>query len=260
MGIRPLILFVAAALAATVAPAQSGNAVLDPSKTSVPTPQPKALSPEDRGDILMAEKKYRDAIDAYREGAAKDPVLLNKTGIAYHQLMQLDNARKYYQQAIRYKSDYMEAINNLGTIYYAKKSYRRAISYYNRAIKVAPDDPRSASVYSNLGTAYFARKDYPDATKAYETALRLDPDVFEHHGNFGSMLEERSIEERAKYHFYIAKLYAKSGRSELAIQYLRKALEEGFKDKKKLEEDSDFASLRDMADFKKLLELQPRVL
>jgi tetratricopeptide (TPR) repeat protein len=154
----------------------------------------------------------------------------------------------------------MEAINNLGTIYYARKSYRRAISYYSRALKVAPDDPKSASIYSNLGTAYFARKNYAEATKAYETALRLDPEVFEHHGNFGSMLEERSVEERAKYHFYIARLYAKSGRAELAIQYLRKSLEEGFKEKKKLEDEPDFASLRDLPEFKKLLELQPRVL
>src|SRR5271157_409199 len=86
-----------------------------------PSQSPGALPPEMRGDIFMARKMYREAIDAFGEGPAKDPVLRNKTGIAYHQLLQLDNARKYYDQAVKLKPDYAEAINNLGTVYYAKK-------------------------------------------------------------------------------------------------------------------------------------------
>ncbi len=49
--------------------------------------------------------------------------------------------------------------------YYAEKSYRRAISWYKKALKLAPDDSKSASIYMNLGTAYFARKKYEDATE-----------------------------------------------------------------------------------------------
>ena len=45
------------------------------------------------------------------------------------------------------------------------------------------------------------------------------------------MMQERNIEERAKFHFYLARMYAKTGRNEFAIQYLRKALEEGFNEK-----------------------------
>ena len=260
MRVRPLVLFLAAAVACPLAFGQTGKAT-DVANTPAPSQPPKPnLSSEDRGDIYMARKMYREAIEAYQEGPARDAVLLNKIGIAYHQLTQLDTARKKYEQALKVKPTYIEAINNIGTIYYAKKSYRRAISYYERAIKLAPNDSRAASIYSNLGTAYFARKKYPEATKAYETAMSLDPEVFEHRGNFGSMLEERSIEERAKYHYYIAKLYAKSGRNELALQYLRKALEEGFREKKKLEEDPEFAALRDLPEFKKLLTMEPRVL
>ena len=111
----------------------------------------------------------------------------------------------------------------------------------------------------NLGTAYFARKRYEDATKSFQTALSLDPEVFERHGNFGVMLEERNVEERAKFHFYLAKLYAKGGRSDLSLQYLRKALEEGFREKK-LGEEPEFASMKEMPEFKQLLTLEPRVL
>jgi tetratricopeptide (TPR) repeat protein len=219
-----------------------------------------SLSPETRGDIYMARKMYREAIEAFHEGPAKDPVLLNKTGIAYHQMQQLDQARKSYEAAVKAKPDYVEAINNIGTVYYAKKSFRRAISWYSRALKLAPSDAKSASIYMNLGTAQFARKQYEKATESYQSAMKLDPDVFEHHSSMGVMLEERSVEERAKYHFYLAKLYAKGGRNELAIQYLRKSLEEGYKEKKKLEEEPDFAGLREVPEFKELLAREQRVL
>ncbi|HXA51957.1 MAG TPA: tetratricopeptide repeat protein [Candidatus Acidoferrum sp.] len=215
------------------------------------------LTAEQRGDILMARKMYREAIEVFAEGNMKDPVLRNKTGIAYHQLLLLDKAQKCYEQAIKLRPNYHEAVNNLGTIYYAKKSYRRAISQYRRALKIAPDQ---ASVHSNLGTAYFARNQLDLALQAFRKALELDPDVFEHHSSYGVMLQERSVADRAKFHYSMATLYANQGRNDLAIQYLRKALEEGFKERKKLTEEPAFAALRELPEFKQLLTLEPRVL
>ena len=58
----------------------------------------------------------------------------------------------------------------------------------------------------------------------------------------------------------MAKVYAKSGRNDLALQYLRKALEEGFKEKKSLDEEPDFATLKDLPEFKDLMARVPRVL
>jgi tetratricopeptide (TPR) repeat protein len=215
------------------------------------------LSAETRGDIFMARKMYREAIEAFGEGSSKDAVLRNKIGIAHHQMMQLDIARKYYEQAVKLKPGYSEAINNLGTVYYAGKSYRRAISQYKKALKLAPD---SASIHSNLGTAYFARNQIVQATEEFRIALKLDPNVFEHHSSYGVMLQERSVQDRAKYHYWMAALYAQDGRSDLALQYLRKALEEGYKERKKLPDDPAFASMRDLPEFKELIALEPRVL
>jgi tetratricopeptide (TPR) repeat protein len=243
---RPLAIALAAGLSSVFAFAQ---VAAEARKTP--------LSIETRGDIFMARKMYREAIDVFREDKSKNAVIANKIGIAYHQMQQLESARKSYEQAIRLKPDYAEAINNLGTVYYARKSFGRAIRYYQRALKYTPN---SASIYSNLGTAYFARKKYKEAMETYQTALKLDPNVFENHGSYGVLLEERSVEERAKFHFHLAKLYAQTGRNELALQYLRKALEEGFKDKKKMEEDPDFQAMRDLPEFKELLALEPRVL
>ncbi len=126
-----------------------------------------------------------------------------------------------------------------------------------KALKLAPT---SASVYSNLGTAFFARKDYAQAAEAYQKALGLDPDVFEHRSSWGVMLQERSVEERAKFHYYLAKTYAQAGMNDRALLYIRKALEEGFTERKKLLEDPEFVSLRNLPEFQELLAMEPRVL
>lgn len=217
----------------------------------------RTVTPELRGDIFMARKMYREAVDAYREGGSTDSTLVNKTGIAYHQMLDLDSARKCYERAVRLNPQYSEAMNNLGTVYYARKNYRRAITQYKRALKVAP---KSASIYSNLGTAYFARKTYPEAMKAYETALALDPEVFEHRGGAGVLLQERTVEERAKFHYYQAKLYAKQGMNDRALLCLRKAIEEGLKERGKIGDEPAFDDLRELPEFKEILAWQPRVL
>jgi tetratricopeptide (TPR) repeat protein len=247
---RPLAIALAAGLMSAWAFAQ----------VAAEAPKP-ALSVENRGDIFMARKMYQDAIDIYQASKSRNPVLWNKTGIAYSQLPnQMDQAMRAYQRAIKLKPDYAEAINNLGTIYYARKSYRRAISYYQKAIALVPEDPGTASFYLNLGVAFFARKQYEQCAEANQMALKLDPEVFERRGNFGTTMEDRDIGERAKYHYFMAKMYAKAGRTELALQYLRKALEEGFKEKDKLLKDPEFAGMRDTPEFKEVLASEPRVL
>jgi tetratricopeptide (TPR) repeat protein len=215
------------------------------------------LSAEMRGDIAMARKEYRQAVDFYKSVQPPTHILLNKIGIGYHQLTDLQTAARFYRLAIKAKPDYPEAINNLGAIFYAQKSYRRAVGYYSRALKLTPN---SASIHSNLGTAWFARKNYPRASEEYQKALELDPEVFEHRSTNGVLLQERSVAERAKFHFYLAKTYARAGVHDRALQYMRKALEEGFKERNKFVEDPEFAALQKLPEFQEILASQPRVL
>ncbi len=215
------------------------------------------LTPEARGDIYMARKMYREAIDVYRQAPQDSAIIWNKIGIAYHQMLELGPAKRHYEKAIKMNPKYSEAINNLGTIYYAQKNYKRAVSQYQKALKLAPN---SASIHSNLGTAHFARKKYKEAFEEYQLALQLDAEVFEHRGAYGVLLQERTVTERARFHFYLAKTYAKAGQNDRALLYIRKALEEGFKEKDKFREDPDFKTLRELPEFQEILALEPRVL
>ena len=86
---RPVSLAFVTALSATLAFSQTNNALLDGTKVPPPAlaPPKTPLSPEMRGDIFMARKMYREAVESFSEGSTKDPVLKNKTGIAFHQLL-----------------------------------------------------------------------------------------------------------------------------------------------------------------------------
>jgi tetratricopeptide (TPR) repeat protein len=229
----------------------------DHTEPAVSAPTPAPLTPEKRADILMARKMYREAAETYKECPLDSAVIQNKIGIAYHQMMQTDIAKRYYERAIKLEPRYAEAVNNLGTIYYSRKGYRRATKLYQRALR---ESPNSASILSNLGTAFFARKNYAKAAEIYEKALALDPEVFEHRNSWGILLQERSVEERAKFHYYLAKTYAKAGMNERALSYIRKALEEGLTDRKKMMQDPEFTSLRKLPEFQELLAMEPRVL
>jgi tetratricopeptide (TPR) repeat protein len=254
-------LFVPAAAGQVTPPPPPTGGLLNTADNGLTPPvakkTPVVLTPETRGDIFMAEKRFREAAEMYQENSKGSAIMLNKAGIAYHQMLELNSAEKYYRQALRVDPKYAEAMNNLGTIYYARKSYRRAIGQYKKALRI---NAESASVWSNLAMAYFSRKDDMHAQEAFQTALRLDPEVFEHRGTQGVLLQERSVEERGKFHYYLAHTYAQAGRNELALQYIRKALEEGFKERKKIEEDPAFAAMRDLPEFKDLMASEPRIL
>ena len=248
VGLVSLSWVIASSLAFQSAPAASGPE--DAAGAAKP------LSPQDRGDIYMARKMYREAIETYMKAPAS-AVMLNKIGIAYHQLVDLDTAAKYYARSVKMDPLYSDAINNLGTIYYSKKSYRRAIAEYKKALHLKPN---SASVLANLANAYFERKQFDLASQTIQEALTIDPNVFETRGSAGSVVQDRSVGDRAKYHYYLAKTYAKKGQNAEAIVYIRKALEEGFKEKKKFAEEPEFAGLRDDPEFKQIMSVEPKVL
>jgi tetratricopeptide (TPR) repeat protein len=232
------------------------SAPFQDSANGAPPSSVKPLSLQDRADIYMARKMYREAIDTYKM-ADQTAVILNKIGIAYHQLQDYNNAAKYYSRAAKADPQYADAINNLGTIYYSKKSYRRAINQYKKAIRLRPG---SASLYANLANAYFERKQYELASEAIQQALAIDPYVFENRGSAGSVVQDRNIGDRAKYHYYLAKTFAKKGQNAEALQYMRKCLEEGFKDKKKFEEEPEFAGLHDDPEFQQIMSMELKAL
>jgi len=208
-----------------------------------------SLSPETQGDLMMIHQRYLAAISAYQRGPHDSAVLWNKLGIAYQHMYALDFAKLQYEKALSLNPKYSEALNNLGTVYYGEKDYRKAEKYYKKALRLKPD---CASFYSNLGTAYFAEHRYKQGLAAYQRAFDIDPQIFIR-DSMERIAELGPIEEQARLNYELAKMYAHAGNFDAAIRYLRNALIDGFDDRKKLMEDKEFATLRTRPEFNLLM-------
>ncbi len=223
----------------------------------VPSATASAEELERKGDLLRADKALLDALDYFRAAIVKNPhdaLLMNKTGIVQLQLNRYPDARRSFETALRLNHGYADARNNLGVVYYLGKDYGRAIREYRKAINL---NGTSASFHNNLGAAYFARRDFVKAMAAYARALELDPDVFEHSSRVGVAAMMSSPEDRATYFYLLARMYARSGATERSLTYLRRAMEEGYKDINKVFRDEEFSAVRKDPGFAVLMKNKP---
>jgi tetratricopeptide (TPR) repeat protein len=212
---------------------------------------------ENRGDQLRTEKNFLDAVDYYQAAMKKSPnnaALFNKIGICQLMLQRYKEAKKSFERAIKADRQHADAYNNLGVIYYQAKNYNKAIKQYEKAIALRDD---AASYYSNRGAAYFGKKQFDKAAADYSKSMEIDPDIFERVSRSGVMAQLASPEDRAHYDYVLAKLYAKMGVPDRSLHYLKKAMEEGYKDIKDVYKDNEFTELRKDPRFAELMAAKP---
>jgi tetratricopeptide (TPR) repeat protein len=235
----------------------TAQAPVPPPLVSLTTGTPEEL--ERQGDQLRAQKRYLDSIDYYDAAIAKQPaaILYNKRGIALLFLQRNKDAQKSFEKAVKLDPQSAEGLNNLGFIAQTEKRYGRAIKYYEKALVIRPN---SATFHYNLGAAYFGKPDYDKAAEQYRTAHQLDPDIFQRVAKTGVMAQSSSPEDRAAFSFMVAKMYAQAGDIQHSLEYLRKAMEEGYKNINKVYTDSEFASLRTDPRFTELMTQKPQAI
>jgi tetratricopeptide (TPR) repeat protein len=219
-------------------------------------PPAAGASPEElerRGDELRTEKNFLDALDYYQaalNAVPGDASLFRRMGVCQLMMQRYKEAKKSFERAIR--ADHNDAIsyNNVGVIFYAQHNYNAAIKHYEKAILY---DDSAASYYSNMGAAYFAKKQFEKAIQNYAKAVEIDPDIFERTSHAGVMAQLPSPEDRAHYDYVLAKLYARTGVPDRSLHYLKKAMEEGYKDIKNVYKDNEFSNLRKDPRFTELM-------
>jgi tetratricopeptide (TPR) repeat protein len=221
----------------TISPSQAGTEVRP------------ALNGRDReiesARIFMAEKRYDAGIHAYEDLLKSEPknaVFLNMVGIAYLNMANYAQSKKYFERAAKADKTYPSAVNNLGMVYYQQKNYRRAIREYQKAVAI---DPGQSGTHANLGYAYYKTKKYAEAAAEFHKALEIDPHTFEHNERVGTMMQDRSVENHGLFFFMMAKEYAQIGDAEHCADYLRKSLDEGYKDVAKAKTDPAFKKVLD---------------
>ena len=205
---------------------------------------PPALSPkqmqEERARVLMAEKRYDAAIQTYQDLLKSDPknaVFMNMIGIAYLDIGNYDQAKRYFNRSAKTDKKYSSAVNNLGMVYYHQKNFHAAIRQYQKAVLI---DPSQAAAHSNLGFAYYNSGKYLEAATEFQKALEIDPTVFERNDRGGSVVQDRSVSNHGMFFFTMARVYAQKKDAAHCAEYLRKSLDEGYKDVGKAATDPAF--------------------
>jgi len=227
------------------------------STTNPDVPSPGALqgsqpTPEQLGDILAARQRYQAAIEAYKKAPQDSADVLNKMGIAYQLMFDLNDASRCYLASLKISPRNASVLNNLGTTYDSLKQYEDAERMYRRALKY---EPRSAVTLKNLGTSLMAEHRYKQGWQSYQAALAINPHIFE--DQIGPQVgNPTSAQNRGAMNFYMAKSCVRAGMNDRAIEFLRLALNEGFTNPKKIIADHEFAVLHGIPAFEQMLAAQ----
>lgn len=226
---------------------------------SIPDTSLPAAELEEQGDQLRAQKRFLDSIDYYNVALKKHPTALlwNKEGMSYLLLERPKNAAKCFDHAIKLDKTAPESYNNRGYIEQMKKKYDKAIKYYKKAVALRPDDP---VFYYNMGSCYFGKHEYAEAGQQYAKAFTLDPHIFVRVSRDGIMAKATSPEDRAEFSFMVAKMYAQAGDLDHSLEFLRQAMENGYKHINNVYKDREFATLRTDKRFEELMAQRPQPL
>ncbi len=97
-------------------------------------------------------------------------------GSLYRQVDQYERATVHLEEAIRLRSDFVDAYNQLGITYYDKKEYVEAVTVFKATTQL---EPINAHHFYNLGTVQKILRDYVAARASFRTALKLKADYSE---------------------------------------------------------------------------------
>jgi hypothetical protein len=105
-----------------------------------------------------------------RLAARPTPGLYNRLGVAYARYGVLDKAEAAFTEAA--KSDYAQAIYNLGNLKFLKKDFKGALAQYERSLKLNPDSALAALA---VARSAYELGDFKKSAASYQTAKILDP-------------------------------------------------------------------------------------
>jgi tetratricopeptide (TPR) repeat protein len=206
-----------------------------------------------RADIFMARKSFDDAVIEYKKAVVidrYDPSIINRLGIAYHNLQKLRDAEQQYREVLRLRPNHIDAMNNLAVLDYIRGDFEGALRRYKTALKLKPD---SVTILRNMGASLFALERWEEAVAVYQHALALRPDLFDPQPSGAGAQIQMHPQQGAMINFYLGKIFALRGEKDTAFSYLMKAVDHGFTDAKMLREEEAFKTLVADERFERLL-------
>lgn len=141
----------------------------------------------DKGNALLKEGRYDEAIAAFEEFAAKFPevfaVHLN-IGSALKEKGDLDRAESEFKAVLdkngpgledlrKQKDTSLKALSGLGEVALKRGDFEAAQGFFRRALEISPEDPAAAY---NVGEIFFSNQKTDDAIAYFELAVKIKSD------------------------------------------------------------------------------------
>ena len=211
------------------------------------------------GSAFLQNNQYDEAVNCLRKSINLNPNFHdahNNLGIALTKIEKYADSINYYNKALSLKKDFFDAYLNKGISLKNLKQYDEAIDCFKTCIKL---NPENAKIYNNLGNLYKETKSYDKAVSSYNKALQLNKNIGEAYFNRGLILNsynhlELAIEDYKKAlkindnidYIHGDLLHAKMHVCDWDnFSKLKKQIENGIKDKRKIIRPFALLSLND---------------
>jgi tetratricopeptide (TPR) repeat protein len=147
-----------------------------------------AGAPEDRGEALLKQNDYAQAVEYFTKAIATKPDYRSYFGRAgaYQHLEQMQKAIVDYSEAIRFKPDSASAYHDRAVCKMRLDLLNDAADDYEKALTLDPRNPRT---WNGRGAIYLKKGGYKHAIRCFSKAIELDP-------NFAQAWEHRAAAER----------------------------------------------------------------
>lgn len=229
------------------------------------------------GRALTEMGRNEDALHFYNKALQLNPqsaVTLYNTGLTYYHLGNIDKAISYYQQALQTNPFLLDANtlaeihNNIGVCYIEKKQLAKGIEHYQKAIELNPDHPNAKlnlkKAVSGLTTInQEIKKAQKFISKNPSSSQKLQRLAYLYYlkGDFKTALDyylnvHEVVPFNAHVAYNIACMYALKKNKSMSVQWLKKAVSNGYDDMKKITSDYDLYNIRDTEFYKSLIRKQ----
>jgi Flp pilus assembly protein TadD len=164
-----------------------------PDDPAVLAPLAKALAQNNEREeaIRTAQRALRGGSHTLRP--REQAGLHHLLGRLLRQTGQLDQAIHQFSEAVRLGPDLLEAYLDLGEAQLERRQNALAIQTYEKAIQIAPEDPRP---FYQAGLAFKASRDYPGAETMLRRAAELAPDDLAIHRQLAALVALNLVHSR----------------------------------------------------------------
>jgi len=180
----------------------------------------------------------KELLEAAEMDPANPEIQLN-IAIAYRDMKELDKAIRHLNKALELKPSYPEAQNEFGNIYAGMKDWDKALASF---MKAAQNDmyTKRHIAYDNIGTVYYMKGHYMRALESYKKSIAISSRYSRAYDNMGLTYEALGQKQSAirAYHqsiklapgypesyLHLGRIYLQLNRQKEAVEALLKAIE-----------------------------------